>query len=199
MTARSRKTMEKALNDLKSSINILEANIESFHKGNIDAYIVIAVELWKLLCDKNPLIPRVFNNVKLSPLIGYMTKEEDDEWKKKFGHSLKEGLVLQIPAMMEFNGKGGARIIALFDERKDPLDLDEWLNQDLFNKDITINQMIKSVRHKLGAHSNEQYNKTLKFTKSIKIVDEDVHIKIIVAIGEYILKMLERACAELVK
>ena len=183
--------MEKAHKDLEASINILEENIKLFHKGNTGIYRVIAVELWKLLCDKNPLILRVFNNVKLNPLIGYMTKEEDDEWKKKFGRSFKEGLVLQIPAMINFNGKGGATIIALFDERKEPIELDEWLNQDLFNKDITIHQLIKSVRHKEGAHSDKQYDEILKFTQSIKIVDEDIHIKTIVAIGEYILKILK--------
>jgi len=185
--------VKKSLKDLKSSINILEENIKLFHKGNTDTYIVIAVELWKLLCDKNPLIPRVFNNVKLNPLKGYMTKEEDDEWKKKFGHSLKESLVFQSPAMISFNGKGGARIIALFDERKEPIELEEWLNQDLFNEDITIRQLIKSVRHKLGAHSDEKYNETLIFTQSIKIVDEDIHIKYIVSIGEYVLKILTKS------
>jgi len=184
----------KAIDDLKHSINILEGNIKLFHEGNISVYRVIAGQLWLLLCDgKNSLVPRVFENVKLHPLLGYVTKEEDEEWKRKFGHSIKEGLVFQVPAMVSFNGKGGSRIEVLFDERRQPIELEEWLDQDLFNQKITIRQLIKSVRHKEAAHSDKDYDDTLKFTKSIKLVNQDIHIKFVVAIGEYVLKLLKMA------
>jgi len=186
--------INKAIDDLKHSINILEGNMRLFHEGNISVYRIIAVQLWLLLCDgKNALVPRVFQNVKLHPLLGYTTKEEDEEWKRKFGHSLKEGLVFQMPAMVSFNGKGGSRIEVLFDERRQPIELEDWLDQDLFNQEITIRQLIKSVRHKEAAHSDKDYDDTLKFTKSIKLVDEDIHIKFVVAIGEYVLKLLKMA------
>lgn len=184
--------IHKAVNDLKDSINILEANIKVFHEGNISVYKVIAVELWLLLCGgKNALIPRVFENVKLHPLWGSITKEQDEEYTREFGHSFKEGLVFQMPAMVRFDGKGGSRIEVLFDERRQPIELEEWLDQDLFNQNITIRQLIKSVRHKESAHSDKNYDETLKFTKSIKLVNEDIHIKFIVAIGEYVLKLLK--------
>jgi len=184
----------KAIDDLKHSINILEGNIRLFHQGNVSVYRVIAGQLLLLLCDgKNSLVPRVFQNVKLHPLRGYITKEEDEEWERKSGHSIKEGLVFQMPAMVSFNGKGGSRIEALFDERRQPIELEEWLDQDLFNQKITIRQLIKSVRHKEAAHSDKDYDETLKFTKSIKLVNEDIHIKFIVAIGEYILSVLKIA------
>ena len=184
----------KAIDDLKHSMNILEGNIRLFHEGNISAYRVIAGQLWLLLCDgKNSLVPRVFQNVKLHPLLGYITKEEDEEWKRKFGHSIKEGLVFQMPAMVSFNGKGGSKVEALFDERRQPIELEEWLDQDLFNHKITIRQIIKSVRHKEAAHSDKDYDDTLKFTKSIKLVNQDIHIKFVVAIGEYVLKLLKMA------
>jgi hypothetical protein len=187
--------MRKALDDLKDSVNNLEGNIQSFHNGNISAYRVIAVQLRILLCDRNKgcdnsLIPRVFSNVRLHPLFGSMTKEEDEEWKKRFGHSLSEGLVFQMPAIIEFDGKGGSKIIKLFDERREPIPLQGWLDQDLFSKEISIRELIKSVANKLGAHSDPGYNQTLEFTKSVKLVDEDIHIKFIVGIGEYILKIL---------
>jgi len=184
----------KAINDLKDSMNILEGNIRLFHQGNISVYRVIAGQLWLLLCDgKNSLVPRVFQNMKFHPLRGYITKEKDEEWKRKFGHSMKEGLVFQMPAMVSFNGKGGSRIEALFDECGQPIELEEWLDQDLFSQEITILQLIKSVRHKEAAHSDKDYDETLKFTKSIKLVNEDIHIKFIVAIGEYMLRILKEA------
>ena len=186
--------IHKAIDDIKHSMNILEGNIKLFHEGNISVYRVIAGQLWLLLCDgRNSLIPRVFQNVKLHPLWGSMTKEEDEEWKKKFGHSFKEGLVFQMPAMVHFDGKGGSRIEVLFDERRQPIELEEWLDQDLFNQKITIRQIIKSVRHKEAAHSDKDYDETLKFTKSIKLVNEDIHIKFAVATGEYVLGLLKMA------
>ena len=185
--------INKAINDLKDSIDILEDNVTLFHNGRISAYRVIAVQLRLLLCDRYALIPRVCQTVKLHPLLGYIKKEENDEWKRKFGHSMKEGLVFQMPAMVHFDGKGGSRIEVLFDERKQPIALEEWLDQDLFNKDITIRELIKSVANKEGAHSDPDYNKALKFTKSVKVVDKDIHIEFIVAIGEYILKTIKQA------
>lgn len=168
----------KAIYDLKHSMNILEGNIRLFHEGNISVYRVIAAQLWLLLRDgKNSLVPRVLQNVKLHPLWGSIMKEEDEEYKREFGHSMKEGLVFQMPAMVHFDGKGGSRIEVLFDERNQPIELEEWLNQDLFNQNISIRQLIKSLRHKEAAHSDKDYDETLKFTKSIKLVNEDIHIK----------------------
>ena len=185
-------SMHKALDDLKHSINILEANIRLFDDGNISSYRVVAVQLRLLLCDgKNSLIPRVFSSVKLHPIWGSITKEQDEEWKKKFGHSFKDGLVFQMPAMVSFDGKGGSRIQKLFDESREPIGMEEWLDQDLFNERITIRQLIKSVANKESAHSDRDYDDTLRFTKSVKLVDQDIHIKFIVAIGAYILKLLK--------
>ena len=177
-------------------MNILEGNIRLFHEGNISVYRVIAGQLWLLLCDKNPLVPRLFQNVKLHPLLDYITKEEDEKRKREFGHSIKEGLVFQMPAMVRFNGKGGSRIEVLFDEHRQPIELKEWLDQDLFNQKITIRQLIKSVRHKEDAHSDNDYDETLKFSKSIKLVNEDIHLKFVVAIGEYVLKILKSKTLE---
>jgi len=67
----------------------------------------------------------------------------------------------------------------------------------LFNINITIRQLIKSVANKEGAHSDPKYDPTLRFIKSVKLVDQDIHIKFIVAIGEYILKWLKRAPEQL--
>ena len=184
----------KVIDDLRDSMNNLESNIKSFHEGNTSAYKVVAVQLWFLLCDgKNSLVPRVFQSVKLHPLWGYMTEEENEEWKRKFGHSYKEGLVFQMPAIVSFNGKGGSRVELLFDERRRPIELEEWLDQDLFNQKITIRQLIKSVRHREAAHSDKDYDETLKFTKSVKLVNQDIHIKFIIAIGEYVLRFLKMA------
>lgn len=131
------------------------------------------------------------------PLRGYITKEEQEECKRRFGFSMRNHLVFQMPARVHFDGKGGSKIQILFDERKTPIPLKEWLDQGLFNINITLRQLIKSVTNKEGAHSDPKYDPTLRFTKSVKLVDQDIHIKFIVAIGEYILKWLKRTPEQL--
>jgi hypothetical protein len=172
----------KAIEDFIASRNILNVNIRLFHEGHRDLYRVIAVELRKLLCDgKNSLVPRLFPNTRLHPLRGRLPEH------------LKEGLVLSIPSMIEFGGQGGSRIMELFDKRAELIPLNEWLSQDLFNKHITIQELIRSVADKESAHADKQFNDTLHFTRSIKLVTEDLHKQHIIAIGEYILEMLNMA------
>lgn len=180
----------KLLTDYQSSLNILEGNIELFHKGNRATYRVIATHLDILLIGEKSLMMQLFSSSAFHPLKGYISKEEDDAYIKKFGHSLKDGLVFQSPAIIDFDGKGGSKIIALFDEDRMPLVLDIWLDQPLFNDEITIRELIKSIRDKEGAHSDKEYNNTLKFTKSIGLIDKDIHEQYIVAVGEYVLKSL---------
>ncbi len=187
----------KALEDLSNSMAILESSIEQFHAGRTAMYLVIASQLRLLLCDSYrgkdiSLLTRVFEQVKLHPIWGGITEEQDEEWKRKFGHSLSNGLVFQMPAMVRFNGKGGSKVEVLFDEKRVPIDLNEWLDQMLFSKEITIGRLIKSVANKIAVHSDEDYDKTLTWTKSVKLGDEDLHIKFIVAIGEYILRILRQ-------
>ncbi len=110
---------------------------------------------------------------------------------------MRNHLVLQMPARVHFDGKDASKIEMLFDERKTPIPLKEWLDQGLFNVNITIRQLIKSVTDKEGVHSDREYDQTLKFTKSVKLVNQDIHIKFIVAVGEYILKWLKRASEQL--
>ena len=170
---------KKDIEDCLASRNILAANIGMFHQGNRDLYRVVAVELRKLVCDgKNSLIPRLFPSAGFHPLRGRLPDH------------LKEGLVFQMPAQIRFDGKGGSRIVALFNYRAEPLPLDAWLDQDLFNSTITIRELIRSVANKESAHSDKNYNDTLNFTRSVKLVDEEIHKQHIVAIGEYLLAMM---------
>lgn len=191
-----RRRQRKALEDLTNSMAILESSIKQFHGGETAMYLVIASQLRLLLCDSHrgkdiSLLPRLFKQVELHPIWGSMTKEQDEEWKREFGYSSSNGIVFQMPAMVSFNGRGGAKVEVLFDERREPIDLNEWLDQILFSKEITIRQLIRSVANKVAVHSDEDYGKTLATTKSVKLVDEDIHIKFIVAIGEYILRILK--------
>lgn len=186
----SKMNKSKLLTDYKSVLDILEGNIALFHEGNSATYRVIATQLSILLVGEQALVRRLFKTPALHPLKGYISKEEDEAYIKKFGHSFKDGLVFSSPARIDFDGKGWSKIVALFDERREPLEIDIWLNQPLFNDKITIRELIKSIRDKEGAHADKKYNKTLEFTKSVSLIDKEIHEQYIAAIGEYVLKSL---------
>lgn len=184
---------DKRLNDFKDTIIVLEKSIELFYQGYSAFYRVIANQLRLLLCDTqrkkdNSLLPRLFIGVKLHPMRGLLTKEAKEALPFLHG----KGEFFQIPAQISFDGKGGSKIEVLFDEGKPRIPLADWLDQGIFNEKITVRELIRSVSDKEAVHSDKDYNETLKTTRSIKLVTEDIHIKFIVAIGEYILKDLKK-------
>lgn len=173
----------KDIHDFMAARDVLSANIEMFHAGKRELYRVIAGELRKLTCDgKSTLLKRIFPNIEMHQIQGALNK---------MPKHLQEGLVLHIPSTMHFDGKGGSRITSLFDMRSEMIPLEQWLDQPLFNKEITIRNLIRSVSDKESVHSDKEYNETLLFAKSVKLVNEDMHKQHIIAIGEYVLGMME--------
>lgn len=170
----------KACDDLKNVIEILEINIQHYHKNNKSAYRTVAAQLRLLLCDKDSsLLPRVFKNPKLHPLRL---------------QGIDENTVLFLPSVTYFDGKGGSKSEgSLFDAKKTPIELNDWLDQKLFNKNISIRELIKSIADKEAVHSDPDYNQTLKFSRSVKLVGEAIHQKYVIQIGEYILNELKKS------
>jgi hypothetical protein len=174
----------------------MEDAIKLFQDGKVSAYKVIATQLRMLLCDKregkqNALVPRLFQNFRLHPLLVSLTRERYEKYKRKFGHSSKDDILFHFHGMLQPNSKGGAKITKLFDESREPIELEEWLDQNLLNPEITIRELIRSVADKEAVHSDPDYNETLKSMKSFTLNREEIHIKYIVAIGEYVLKLIK--------
>ncbi len=198
----NRRKKAKSLIDLDDAINNLELGVKAFHSGQTSAYRIVATQLRILLCDSikgrdNSLLPRIFGHVRLHPILASVTQELDREWEAKFGYLLSERVDFQLPGVLRFDGKGGSTIEELFDERREPIDLVKWLDQMTFSKEITIRELIRSVANKEAAHSDEDYGRTLRKTQSVKLPDQDIHVKFIVGIGEYILKVLKSQMTEL--
>ena len=175
----------KDIDDFLASREVLSTNIEAFHAGKRELYRVVAGELRKLTCDgKSTLLTRIFPNISMHPIQGSFSRMPE---------SLRKGLVLHIPSTIESDGRGGSRISSLFNLESQMIPLEDWLDQPLFNERITIRDLIRSVSDKESVHSDRRYNETLLFTKSVKLSDEDMHKQHIVAIGEYLLRMMEGA------
>ena len=167
---------------LLNSISILDANISLFHAGTKEVYIVIANELRKLVCDKNnSLLPKVFSTILCYPIKYPDIKN-------------KQGLILQTFGGMKFNGKGDYKIIDLFDESKSKLLLKDWLKQTLLFSfgEISIEQLIKSVSDKEGAHADDNYNQTIHQFKFLQVGSKDTRGYYITAIGEYLLSEIKQ-------
>ncbi len=152
------------MRDLEASLAVIETNMKAYHSGVKSAYLPVAVELRKLLCDTQrgkdiSLIKRLFPDLYLRPLLG--KQENVDEYT-----------ALYIPGQIQFDGQGGSSLSELFNESAPSLSLDEWLQQKLFDATITIREFIRSVADKEAAHSDEDYNSTLSKTKSVIISDD---------------------------
>ena len=80
-----------------------------------------------------------------------------------------------------------------FDSEGDRLSIVDWLNQPLFNEEITVGELVRSVADKEGAHSDPDYNDTLRVTYAFHSpFNGYAHQEYIVYIGEYILYMLKK-------
>ena len=171
----------KAERDFQISIENIENNISLYKQGKQSSYTVVATELRKLLYDcGTPLIWKIIPEIKLHPLCNYVCERDDIDLNKIQG--INNGLVLDIPGFIGFtNGK--IEIESLFNEQENPIELEKWLLQKLYNKNITILELIRSVGDKEATHSDPDYNETLQYTNLIKLGPQEIHIHTIIAIG----------------
>ncbi|MBI4528202.1 MAG: hypothetical protein HY695_30785 [Deltaproteobacteria bacterium] len=174
--------MSKSEEDFQASLKILETAVTHYHRGLKDAYRVVAGELRKLLCDANPLLPRVRPKIRLHKLI----------WTEKLEGcpSLVNGLEVIIPGSMSQRPDGSCRFELLFAMNPVLMEVDQWIEQPFLSPSITVRELIRSVADKEGVHSDPDYNDTLIAAKLVKYIRDDSHIPSIIALGEYLLKWL---------
>jgi hypothetical protein len=176
---------DKNRKDLLNSFELLNTYIQGYEEGNFLLYLPMSVELRKLLCENNPspLISRVIPNLKLHKLHFSEILEK--------APSLLDGLVNFMPGRLELSTKKVARFTLLFTPNKEEMDLDKWVNQLFFKESITIRNLIKSVADKEGAHSDENYDTTLKHCDNWVFNDIRCHILGIYAIAKYLYTLLD--------
>lgn len=175
--------MSKSLNDIEASFSVIATNVNDYYKGNKHAYRPVAVELRKLLCDKNQgddisLLKRLFPDFRLKPLHGSQDK-------------IDKHTDLYISGVIYSDGKGFSKIQKLINEEAPSLLIDDWLNQKLIDVTTTMRDFIRSVADKEGAHSDREYNEILKKTKTVKIsTNWALCDQFVIVIGRYIIKAL---------
>ena len=177
--------MDKNKQDLKNSFILLETHLKTYEEGNFLVYQPMAVELRKLLCerDPSPLISRVIPNFYLHKLHFAGILENSP--------SLLEGLQNIMPGRFEIINKNIPVFTLLFSKEKKQMIIDAWVDQIFFNEKITIRELIKSVADKEGAHADKNYNDTLLYCKNWSFNNSESHILGIYAISKYILALFQ--------
>lgn len=171
--------MNKTELDFQASGKNLRKFIELYKSGSKEMYLPISVELRKLLCDKNPLLPRARPNFEMHKL----------HWTKLLEGmpSLREAMVMMIPGKLTFDDSGNSSFQLSFADPLILISIKEWIGQPFLNIKMTIWGFIKSVADKEGAHSDTEYDDNLLFAKGILFVEDESHIQAIVAIADYLL------------
>lgn len=170
----------KSRDDYDASMRLVESNVDRYWAGDRDCYRVVAVQLRILLCDRKPLLPRVIPDATLHIL----------HWTELLQGcpSLMEGLTTIMPGELRTDTNGSSRFELLFGKSGHELSVSEWIKQPFFSLQTTVEEIIKSVADKEGAHSDPRYNTTLSSAKQISYGGTESHCHGIVAIGEYLVR-----------
>ena len=171
--------LSKSEGDFRASLSVLDANLDLYRRGTVDAYRVVATELRNLLCDRDPLLSRVCPGLRLHKLHWTAVLEASP--------SLANGLEHMMPGRLTVRPDGSSQFELLFARSHELLDVASWIRQPCLSPKITVRELIKSVADKEGAHSDPDFNETLVRAKLVTYVSNDSHIPVITAIGEYVL------------
>lgn len=174
----------KSEGDFRASLRILAKAVNDYFAGFEDGYRTVAVQLRLLLCDGNPLLPRVRPDLELHKL--YWTEVLEGM------PSLAENLAVLMPGQLTVSS-GGLSYFELIFAKSGFLPVNQWVEQPFFSPNITVRELIKSVADKEAAHSDPGFNDTLLEAKIVKYVQVESHIPGIIAIGQYLLRWLADA------
>jgi len=181
----------KSKENFERALNIIEDCCKLVYQGKIDHWVSVAVQLYILLIDrrnkKDPLVEAFHPNITFHPILGYRPNDAESALSKLYEIHGPDNTL--FPGMTRVkNGKFYP--VYVFDERAVPILREEWLNQPYISGKITIKELLKSVRNKEGAHSDEKYDDTLAKTRFFMIAGIPINVIGIASIGEYVVKRI---------
>ena len=129
--------MSKSDDDLRASLDVMAASIGNYRTGVAASYRVVATELRKLLCDRNPLLPRVRPSLRLHKL----------HWTEvlKGCPSLADGLEVMMPGRLTVSANGDSHFELSFARSRELMAVEEWVQQPFFSPSISVRDVIRSV------------------------------------------------------
>jgi hypothetical protein len=178
----------KSNEDFRANLVLLEDGINQYHAGIREYFRMVAVYLWTLLCDTakdKRLILRIYPDFKLHPLAGGISDGTEKPAIQSIHDILGPTGVLNPVLITRDNVK------IAFLEKRQPIKIQKWLDQPFLSQDVTIQKFIQSVRHKLGAHPDPQYDELLLLLKDRSLLERRTHEIITILLGEYVLKQIK--------
>lgn len=177
---------KKQEEDFKNSILLLKSYLDSYEAGNALMYLPMAVELRKLMCEKQdkPLMEQVIPDIELHKLHS----------TELFGNhpSLLVGLQNFMPGSLSFSEHKLPTFNLLFSKKQERMKLEPWVDQMFFKEGISIRELIKSVADKESAHADKNYNDTLLHCKNWIFNDTECHILGIYGLAKFIYDLVIR-------
>lgn len=184
---------EKAFEDFKAFLMFLEDGINQYHSGKRAYFRMVALHSWILLCDTRktkPLIIRMYPSFQLHQLKGIVANDKEEPPLLTM-HRILGSNHLLFPIIMKGNGTGKVEANLLIDEHANQITLSKWLNQPFLSETITIQKFLESVRHKMGAHPDPDFDDLLTRTRSLWIGGFRSLEIATLALGEYVLRQIQ--------
>ncbi len=184
----------KAKQDFSAALEIVEDSIDKIKDGKSSYIRPMSTQLYILLVDRGkgagPLVNEFVSDFQLHPIKGSTSEngqKPDLELIRELMGS-KGCLFLSIRVNFE---KGRPVETYMFDESGSTIPLKEWLDQHFMNYDITILALLKSIRNKMGAHSDVSWNDILKQTRTFYIGGFASDVLGMLAVSEYVIKQIK--------
>ena len=86
VASRIPKDNDELYQELLDSLSQIDYGVKGFNENIRSAYLGVAVELRKLLCDKQPLVCRIFKQPAYHPLRHNVSEEKQPGWKYSLFH-----------------------------------------------------------------------------------------------------------------
>ncbi len=183
--------------ELGECFAVVDTCLASYYAGASHMYRPLAGQLRILLCDRQPLLSRVFPDLKIAAL-------RPIEWLEPHEAALFDStpgrLELQHPPDQEFHlarmpflitaYENGLQVADLeFDSPESVLPLDEWMDQSItiLPSRVSLREMIRSVADKGGgSHVDDRINDALRGMRATGPSGVGVHVLFSVAVGRFV-------------
>ena len=185
--------------ELAECFAVIDTCLGCYYRGATHMYRPLAAQLRLVLCDKPPLLSRVIPNLRLSAItpIKWVNPSE----ASAFDGDVRLGFA--TPPNQEFHFaempfriteyEHGLQVADIrFDESKQLLALDTWMDQTLtvYPLKTSPREIIRSVADKGGgAHVDDKLNRTLRDTRTTGPSGVGLHILFTVAMGRCVQKI----------
>lgn len=197
MNADTESKTKRLLDELLECFSVIDSCLASYYSGKTHMYRPLAGQLRILLCDRSPLLKRLFPNMQLQDIkpIEFLELDEIaifDHYNMKLAARVPEGQeykVAKMPFIITQYSNGLQIADVEFSQNSSLLHIDDWVKQliSCHPCDLSIKQIIRSVADKGGgAHIDNVPNFELINMEKMGPAGIGSHKLFIIALSRFI-------------